>query len=125
MCSKYDLTTNHGISEHILDQRNTFKTIHEFTFPGAMMLHALPFTVHLEHGFFNYQPNLFDALARFNSYETTGTWVGPDRWLSSLVPWEPGPLDFLTLNAKTTHLLVMQRKPYAPSSASRSKACVS
>jgi hypothetical protein len=72
---------------------------------------ALPFTVHLEHGFFNYQPNLFDALARYNSYQTLGTWVGPDWSLSSLVPWEPKLLEFLTLNAKTTHLLVvLQRK---------------
>ena len=109
--SKYGLTTNHGTSEHILDQRNTFKAIHDFTAPGGLMLHALPFTVHLEHGFFNYQPNLFDALARYNSYQTLGTRVGPDWSLSSLVPWEPRLLEFLTLNAKTTHLLVvLQRK---------------
>jgi hypothetical protein len=108
---KYGLTTNHGTSEHILDQRNTFKVIHDFTAPGGLMLHALPFTVHLEHGFFNYQPNLFDALARYNSYETLGTWVGPDWSLSSLIPWEPRLLEFLTLSAKTTHLLVvLQRK---------------
>src|SRR5262249_24277746 len=46
------------------------KMIHDFTVPGGLMPHALPFAVHLEHGFFNYQPNLFDALARFNSYQT-------------------------------------------------------
>jgi hypothetical protein len=108
---KYGLTTNHGTTEHVLDQRNAFKMIHDFTRAGGLMLHALPFTVHLEHGFFNYQPNLFDALARYNSYQTLGTWVGPDWSLSSLVPWEPKLLEFLTLNAKTTHLLViLQRK---------------
>ncbi len=108
---KYGLTTNHGTTEHLLDQRNAFKMIHDFTAPRGLMLHALPFTVHLEHGFFNYQPNLFEALARYNSYETLGTWVGPDWSLSSLVPWEPRLLEFLTLNAKTTHLLVvLQRK---------------
>jgi hypothetical protein len=107
---KYGLTTNHGTTEHVLDQRNAFKMIHDFTAPGGLMLHALPFTVHLEHGFFNYQPNLFDALARYNSYETLGTWVGPDWSLSSLVPWEPRLLEFLTLSAKTTHLLVVLQK---------------
>src|SRR5262249_42627623 len=107
---KYGLTTNHGTTEHILDQRNAFKMIHDFTKAGGLMLHALPFTVHLEHGFFNYQPNLFDALARYNSYQTLGTWVGPDWSLSSLVPWEPKLLEFLTLNAKTTHLLVILQK---------------
>src|SRR5262249_2031248 len=48
---KYGLTTNHGTTEHVLDQRNAFKMIHDFTAPGGLMLHALPFTVHLEHGF--------------------------------------------------------------------------
>jgi len=104
---KYGLTTNHGTTEHLLNQYNAFKMIHDFTAPGGLMLHALPFTVHLEHGFFNYQPNLFDALARFNSYKTLGIWVGPDWTLSSLVPWEPKLLNFLTLNANTTHLLVV------------------
>ncbi len=37
--------------------------------------------------------------------------MGPDWSLSSLIPWEPRLLEFLTLNAKTTHLLVVvQRK---------------
>jgi len=49
-------------------------------------------------------------LARYNSYETLGTWVGPDWSLSSLVPWEPRLLEFLTLGAKTTHLLVVLQK---------------
>jgi len=106
-CGKYGMTTNHGTTEHVFNQYNAFKMIHDFTAPGGLMLHALPFTVHLEHGFFNYQPNMFEALARFNSYKTLGVWIGPDWSLSSLVPWEPRLLDFLTLNAKTTHLLVV------------------
>jgi len=111
--NKYGLTTNHGTTEHILNQYNCFKVMHDLTKPSGYMLHALPFTVHLEHGFFNYQPNLFSALARFNSYRTTGIWVGPDWSLQSLVPWEPRLLEFLTLNAKTTHLLlVLQQKLY-------------
>ena len=28
---KYSLTTNHGTTEHVLDQRNAFKMIHDFT----------------------------------------------------------------------------------------------
>jgi len=104
---KYDLTTNHGTTEHVFNQLNAFKLIHDFTARDGLMLHALPFTVHLEHGFFNYQPNLFDALARFNSYKTLGVWLGPDWSLSSLVPWEPRLLNYLSFNAATTHLLVV------------------
>jgi len=111
--SKYGLVTNHGTSEHILNQFNVFKSMHDFARPGAVLIHAVPFTVHLEHGFFNYQPNFFEALARYNSYETLGIWVGPDWQLASFIPWDPTLLDFLTLTAKTTHLLVVaQRKMY-------------
>jgi hypothetical protein len=42
-----------------------------------------------------------------------GLWVGPDWQVASLIPWDPVLLDFLTLNSKTTHLLVVaQRKMY-------------
>lgn len=110
---KYGLVTNHGTSEHILNQYNVFKAMHDFAHPGGLFVHAVPFTVHLEHGFFNYQPNFFEALARYNSYETLGLWVGPDWQLASFIPWDPMLLDFLTLSAKTTHLLVVvQRKMY-------------
>jgi hypothetical protein len=110
---RYGLVTNHGTSEHILNQYNVFKAMHDFARPGGVFIHAVPFTVHLEHGFFNYQPNFFEALARYNSYGTLGIWVGPDWQLASFVPWDPALLDFLTLNAKTTHLLVVaQRKMY-------------
>jgi len=111
--NKYGLVTNHGTSEHILNQYNVFKMMHDFTKPGGVMIHAVPFTVHLEHGFFNYQPNFFEALARYNSYETLGIWVGPDWQLASFIPWDPILLDYLVMNSKTTHLLVVvQRKMY-------------
>jgi hypothetical protein len=108
---RYDLTTNHGTSEHILNQYNVFKMVHDLTRRGGLMLHAVPFTVHLEHGFLNYQPNFFSALAWYNGYEPLGVWVGPDWQLSSLIPWDPAVLDYLVLSSKTTHLLVvLQRK---------------
>jgi hypothetical protein len=110
---QYGLVTNHGTSEHILNQYNVFKTMHEFARVGGVFVHAVPFTVHLEHGFFNYQPNFFEALARYNSYETFGIWVGPDWQLASFIPWDPMLLDYLSLSSKTTHLLVIaQRKMY-------------
>ena len=57
--------------------------------------------------------HFFDALARYNSYETLGIWVGPDWQLASFIPWDPILLDYLALSSKTTHLLVVaQRKMY-------------
>jgi hypothetical protein len=111
---KYGLVTNHGTSEHILNQLNVFKAMHDFARPGSVFIHAVPFTVHLEHGFFNYQPNFFEALAKYNSYEVLGIWVGPDWQLPTFIPWDRRLLDFLNFNSKTTHLLVVAlRKMYA------------
>lgn len=117
--SRYGLVTNHGTSEHLINQYNVFKVMHDFTKPNGIMIHAVPFTVHLEHGFFNYQPNFFECLARYNSYETLGVWVGPDWQLASFIPWDPALLDFLSLSSKTTHLLVvahrkMYDRPFCP-----------
>src|SRR5262245_18880111 len=69
---KYDLVTNHGTSEHLINQLNFFKVMHELTKSNGYMLHAVPFTAHIEHGFFNYQPNFFEALSRYNSYRMCG-----------------------------------------------------
>src|SRR5712692_7039468 len=112
--SRYDLTTNHGTSEHILNQYNVFKMMHDLTSTGGLILHAVPFTVHLEHGFFNYDVDFFTAIARANGYQTLGVWVGPDWQLCSLVPWHPSLMGHLTFSTKTTHLLVvLQRKTAA------------
>lgn len=110
---QYDLVTNHGTTEHLINQLNAFKMIHDFTRPNGYMLHALPYLGQLDHGFFNYQPNLFDALARYNSYRTVGMWVGIDWQLSSFIPWEPRLLEFLVLSPKSTGLLiVLHQKMY-------------
>jgi hypothetical protein len=106
----YDLVTNHGTSEHILNQYNIFKMMHELARPGGVFVHAVPFTVHLEHGFFNYQPNFFEALARYNGYETLGIWVGPDWQVASFIPWDPILLDYLALSSKVDGEILDSRR---------------
>jgi hypothetical protein len=110
---KYAFVTNHGTSEHLLNQKNFFEITHDLTKPGGYMLHAVPFNGQFEHGFFNYQPNFFDSLARYNSYKMLGVWIGPDWQIGSFIPWEPLLLDYLVINSKTTQLLiVLMQKMY-------------
>ncbi len=40
--ARYGLVTNHGTSEHIANQWNVAKTIHDATAEGGLMLHAVP-----------------------------------------------------------------------------------
>lgn len=65
---RYDLVLNLGTSEHILNQYGFFNALHTLCRPGGMLLHVLPFSGYLHHGFFNYQPKLFFRLAEQNDY---------------------------------------------------------
>jgi len=70
---KYQLVTNFGTTEHVANQLNAFKVIHDLTAPGGVMWHNLPAQGMLNHGLINYNPKFFWMLARSNGY----------RWLYS------------------------------------------
>lgn len=66
--NKYDLILNMGTSEHIANQFNFFKSCHELCKENGSILHIVPFSGYLHHGFFNYQPKFFFRLAEYNKY---------------------------------------------------------
>lgn len=72
-----ELVTNNGTSEHIFDQRAVFQNAHEMS--EGLMIHVLPFTPWLNHGFYNYNPILFRDLAAANDYEIVLTAIA-NRW---------------------------------------------
>ena len=65
----FDLVINIGTAEHIFNVFQFFKTAHELTRIGGLMMHSSPFTGWPDHGFFNFQPTFFFDLARANGYE--------------------------------------------------------
>jgi hypothetical protein len=68
IAKRFHITINNGTAEHIFNRYQVFKTIHERTLPGGVMLHALPFGGYLDHGFYNYNPTLIVDLAASNDY---------------------------------------------------------
>ena len=66
---RYDLVTNFGTTEHIVNQLNAFKVIHELTAPGGIMLHTVPAQGYANHGLVNYNFKFFWMLARSNGYK--------------------------------------------------------
>lgn len=66
---QYDLLINGGTAEHIFNQYQVFKTIHELTKPGGLMIHFLPHQGHHDHGLYNYHPTFAFDLAQANNYE--------------------------------------------------------
>jgi hypothetical protein len=65
---RYQLVTNFGTTEHVANQLNAFKVIHDLTATGGVMLHNLPAQGMFNHGLVNYNPKFFWLLARSNRY---------------------------------------------------------
>jgi hypothetical protein len=95
----YHLITNHGTTEHVADQINCFRVIHDYAAIGATMLHIVPFTGYFNHGLYNYHPLFFVFLAHANAYEIErldlsgphtpytiprGAFPGSDTWSGSV-----------------------------------------
>jgi len=70
---KYSLTTNLGTTEHVINQLNAFKIIHDLTAPGGVMVHTLPFQGFATHGLVNYTMKFFWLLCRSNRYRVIDT----------------------------------------------------
>ncbi len=81
LVGKHHLVTNFGTTEHIANQLNAFKIVHDLTAPGGVMMHTLPAQGAFNHGLINYNPKFFWALARANDYR----WLYFD-FISDAVP---------------------------------------
>ena len=65
---RFDLVTNFGTSEHLINQLLAMKTIHDVTKPSGVIYHDLPMSGYLKHGYFLYTPVFFNDLATANDY---------------------------------------------------------
>lgn len=74
---QYDLVTNFGTTEHVCNQLNAFKVVHDLTKLGGLMLHNLPAQGMMNHGLVNYNPKFFWMLARSNGYSVVYFTVQP------------------------------------------------
>jgi hypothetical protein len=79
LVGNYQLVTNFGTTEHIANQLNAFKVIHDLAAPGGLMIHDVPLQGMLNHGLINYNPKFFWMLARSNSYRTIHMSMSADR----------------------------------------------
>jgi methyltransferase family protein len=63
------IVTNIGTTEHIANQLNAFRTIHDLLKVGGVALHSVPFTGMLNHCLINYHPKFFFSLVVNNRYK--------------------------------------------------------
>jgi len=65
----FDTVINSGTTEHVLNQLNAFRVIHDAVKRDGHMVHVLPCVGYVDHGFFAYTPRLFFDIAGYNDYE--------------------------------------------------------
>jgi hypothetical protein len=67
----FDVVTNHGTTEHCLNQYNCFKFIHDITKVGGLMIHIVPSWPHNSYTscFFFMSTAVFDNVAEANGYD--------------------------------------------------------
>src|SRR5579863_9707713 len=65
---QYHTVMNLGTAEHVFNIGQVFKSVHDYTVPGGLMIHALPFSGWVDHGFFNFNPTFYWDLAAANGY---------------------------------------------------------
>lgn len=65
---RFDVLLNSGTAEHVFNVFQFFKTSHDVTKPGGLMLHTMPFRGWLEHGFYSFNPTFYWDLALANGY---------------------------------------------------------
>jgi len=84
----FDVVLNFGTTEHIINQLNTFKIIHEAMKVGAVAFHQSPSIGYVDHGYFCYHHRFYEDLRIANAYDEL------DAWYIKSTQCGPPELDF-------------------------------
>ncbi|HJZ54948.1 MAG TPA: methyltransferase domain-containing protein [Gemmataceae bacterium] len=88
----FDLVLNFGTTEHLVNQFNAFRVMHDAVRPGGFIFSQVPSTGFLSHGYFCYTPLMFRELAAANGYELVELWfTGPMGAGHPVVNSDPHP----------------------------------
>lgn len=82
--NSFDLVTNFGTTEHVCNQANSFKVIHDALKIGGVAIHQLPCTGYFNHGLYTYSPKFFLILAHMNQYEILDFWLSSPGWTEDI-----------------------------------------
>ena len=115
------ILTNIGTTEHIANQLNAFRTIHDLLKIGGVAIHSVPFTGMLNHCLINYHPKFFFSLVVNNRYKLRYVRLhGPVRHDALGVGNTVFDGDYLPVSPKCTWLRgVVGHAPYDGGNGSR------
>ena len=121
LVGRYDIVTNFGTTEHVANQLQSFKIIHDLAAAGALMLHVLPASGTPNHGLVSYNPKFFWMLGRSNGYKIAFMTMGqsgrdsvlPDDLVEFLTLYEPqAKSEFAAYTMPATSVVVALQKVF-------------
>ncbi len=87
--------------EHVFDTRAVLKNIHDLLKVGGVIVHAVPSSNHVDHGFYMFSPTLFHDYYEANGYEIKKSYIfeytanhDQDPWV--IYDYKPGSIDHLS-----------------------------
>lgn len=98
--TQYDIVTNNGTSEHVFNQKALFVNMRRLCKVGGIMINSLP-TSYFDHGFYNYNPNLFFSIAKTNNDTYLFGYVTSVNGNSNPIMFPSNWLDMLTADRRT------------------------
>jgi len=72
---EFDIALNFGTGEHVFNTYQFFKSVHDVTRAGGLMIHGMPFHGWIDHGFYCFQPTFYWDLATANHYEPLQVYI--------------------------------------------------
>lgn len=69
LVGQFDSVLNFGTTEHVMNQYNAMRVIHDAVRPGGYIVHEVPSLGFIDHGYIAYTPRFFFDLAGYNEYE--------------------------------------------------------
>ncbi len=121
LIGRYDVVTNFGTTEHVANQLQSFKIIHDLATAGAIMLHVLPAGGMPTHGLVSYNPKFIWMLGRSNGYKIAFMTMGqserdaglPNEVVEFLELYEPqAKADFAAFRMPVTSVVAVLQKVF-------------
>lgn len=99
--NKYDLIFDGGSSEHIFNLPKVLENYHKMLKVGGRIIHALPSSNHVDHGFYMFSPGLFWDYYSANNWEIKDSLFYRHSKKQDKEPWDiysytPGCLDLFS-----------------------------
>jgi hypothetical protein len=111
--NRFDLVLDFGVSEHILDIGTVFSNIDALLKKGGLYVGILPRTGWNDHGLFQFTPEFFFTLARWQGYSLECACVAVDEPEARYYQYQTygrDPLHLQSVLMQRTYMVVTMRK---------------